>query len=121
MLKCANATHCVYHKEQCDGINHCPFGDDEQYCDVNSCPKDCQCHGEAMICTNNSDDSFLSTAKSPFLRLLKINNVQINFYFKIFFTFSNLYLLTLENVKLQQICFHMNLTNLDVLYQFYKY
>ena len=35
----------------CDGIRHCPQGDDEWFCDL-TCPNECECAGLYVSCRN---------------------------------------------------------------------
>jgi len=49
--KCANESSCVLHHQLCDGIRHCPLGDDEWFCDL-TCPDNCTCTGLFVKCKN---------------------------------------------------------------------
>lgn len=49
--KCANESSCVLLHQLCDGIRHCPLGDDEWFCDL-TCPKNCSCIGLYVNCSN---------------------------------------------------------------------
>ena len=39
MLRCSNCTCCVPQTEICDGVSHCPYGDDEEHCAHSPCVK----------------------------------------------------------------------------------
>jgi hypothetical protein len=55
LFQCRNESYCVPPWEVCDGMVHCPqWRDDELYC--NTCPVGCQCHGNAVLCTQVTAD-----------------------------------------------------------------
>lgn len=47
--KCANSSACTLLQHLCDGIRHCPLGDDEWFCDL-TCPINCTCTGLYVSC-----------------------------------------------------------------------
>ena len=51
--KCANSSACTLLQHLCDGIRHCPLGDDEWFCDL-TCPNHCICEGLYVSCQNIS-------------------------------------------------------------------
>ncbi|XP_076466144.1 uncharacterized protein LOC143297612 [Babylonia areolata] len=59
---CQYSRHCMHPKFVCDGINHCPYKDDERYCNL-PCPTDCVCEGYAYFCTNLSEPQSLWSAR----------------------------------------------------------
>jgi hypothetical protein len=67
LFHCRDQTYCLPPWEVCDGTVHCTsqWKDDELYCE--QCPAGCQCHGNAIYCTNsavqlrdNHEDNFAS-------------------------------------------------------------
>ena len=53
LLRCRGDQVCVHPSEICDGIVHClASADDEQSCNIQSCPHQCVCRGSALKCTN---------------------------------------------------------------------
>ncbi len=52
MVRCRGASYCVHRTEVCDGIPHCPLGDDEVLCGMLPCPVQCSCLSLAMTCHN---------------------------------------------------------------------
>ncbi|XP_076466145.1 uncharacterized protein LOC143297613 [Babylonia areolata] len=59
---CQYSRHCMHPKFVCDGIHHCPYKDDERYCNL-PCPTDCVCEGYAYFCTNLSEPQSLWSAR----------------------------------------------------------
>ena len=49
-LKCREFEFCIHPTEICDGYPHCPYGDDEELCDILGCPMGCTCLGRGVIC-----------------------------------------------------------------------
>lgn len=49
--KCANESLCILLHQLCDKTRHCPFGDDEWFCEL-TCPKNCTCIGLYVNCKN---------------------------------------------------------------------
>ncbi|XP_076466670.1 uncharacterized protein LOC143297941 [Babylonia areolata] len=59
---CQHFGNCVHPDFICDGIYHCPYKDDERYCNL-PCPADCVCEGYAYFCTNLSEPQSLLQAR----------------------------------------------------------
>ncbi len=53
MYSCKGSTMCLPLVEYCDGINHCPLGDDELFC-IWPCPPECSCNGLSFTCSFNN-------------------------------------------------------------------
>src|SRR5205823_5724622 len=51
LYKCANSSACTLLSHLCDGVRHCPQGDDEWFCDL-TCPTECLCSGLHVSCQN---------------------------------------------------------------------
>ena len=69
--RCYKSHVCVHDKYLCDGVYHCPLGDDERYCHVKSvCPSRCLCHGHAFKCSHAFPTSSLFR-----LRYLDLSNM----------------------------------------------
>ena len=52
LLRCRGDDICVHPTDICDGIIHCLLSaDDEDLCDLLTCPEDCTCRGSAVLCT----------------------------------------------------------------------
>ena len=52
LLRCRGDDICVHPTDICDGIIHCLLSaDDEDLCDMLTCPEDCTCRGSAVLCT----------------------------------------------------------------------
>ena len=52
LLRCRGDDICVHPTDICDGIIHCLLSaDDEDLCDMSTCPEDCTCRGSAVLCT----------------------------------------------------------------------
>ncbi len=49
MLVCKNHFLCVRPSEVCNGVVHCPYGDDESLCGINQCSSICVCLALGMI------------------------------------------------------------------------
>ncbi|KAJ8026605.1 hypothetical protein HOLleu_31491 [Holothuria leucospilota] len=49
--RCHHSKNCVTQHLVCDGIRHCPEGDDEELCD-HGCPSGCSCYGVTFTCRN---------------------------------------------------------------------
>ena len=53
LLRCKTEIICVSRYQVCDGVVHCPIsGDNEVFCDLPQCPRDCKCHGLAITCSD---------------------------------------------------------------------
>ena len=49
--RCRGSNVCVHPSWLCDGVPHCPQGDDEWLCDrPSTCPPGCRCQGLAFVC-----------------------------------------------------------------------
>ena len=51
-FRCKNSTVCLPLSQLCDGIVHCPNGDDEIWCWMD-CPDKCSCEGYAVSCIDS--------------------------------------------------------------------
>ena len=52
LLRCRGDDICVHPTDICDGIIHCRLSaDDEDLCNMLTCPEDCTCRGSAVLCT----------------------------------------------------------------------
>lgn len=72
--KCANSSACTLLQHLCDGIRHCPLGDDEWFCDL-SCPKNCSCTGLYVSCQSQG----LMTLPDGISRKVKKLDLSSNF------------------------------------------
>jgi hypothetical protein len=54
-FRCSRSRVCVHNDYLCDGVFHCPYKDDERYCDP--CPLPCECKGHALTCQSMPEPS----------------------------------------------------------------
>ena len=108
---------CVIPSERCDGLRHCPKGDDEWLCDV-TCPSGCTCIGLSYLC---SDGGFsrLPMDLPPNLRKLDLTGNTIDLRENDLDQFSNLGELILgkngiRNISAYQFSSLYNLYKLDL-------
>ena len=108
---------CIIPSERCDGLRHCPKGDDEWLCDV-TCPSGCTCIGLSYLC---SDGGFsrLPTDLPPNLRKLDLTGNTIDLRGNDLDQFSNLGELILgkngiRNISAYQFSSLYNLYKLDL-------
>ena len=59
LYRCHRSTVCLSLDEICDGVLHCPRGDDEVACNI-SCPDKCSCNGAVFTCRHVEIDVVLS-------------------------------------------------------------
>lgn len=57
--RCRKSKRCIPFGQLCDGVRHCPMGDDEQHCSPH-CPRMCECHGLTFRCVSGQDIISLS-------------------------------------------------------------
>ena len=54
---CNRLRMCLHPTFVCDGIRHCPYGEDEgPFCNM-TCPKGCSCRGVEFTCTEPFDST----------------------------------------------------------------
>ncbi len=72
MFKCKRSSRCLHFKSVCDGLIECPLGDDEELCNLPSCPWKCRCLHYAITCENI--DTMIWTGIKPFIRVNMTNS-----------------------------------------------
>ncbi|XP_070206523.1 G-protein coupled receptor GRL101-like [Littorina saxatilis] len=98
--RCQEVGTCVHKNYTCDGIHHCPYKDDELFCDL-TCPHDggCVCEGQAYTCSKMIDP--LQHLHLRYLDLSSASNVSLeNLHFLEYLVFLNLSFCRLVNVTL---------------------
>lgn len=63
MYKCGHTRYvCIHLRNICDGEKNCPFGDDENLCQLQNfdCPLNCECLALAILCQKKIDMSVQS-------------------------------------------------------------
>lgn len=70
--RCQRSTICLKTDKVCDGVHHCPMGDDESECHM-KCPINCSCSGNAYICHNMDVQSIFKLA-TPNVRKLDLSH-----------------------------------------------
>ncbi len=53
MLRCQGTPTCLDFIHQCDGVEQCPLGDDEWFCDA-TCPAQCTCNTLSYWCRDSN-------------------------------------------------------------------
>ena len=59
LYRCHRSTVCLSLDEICDGVLHCPRGDDEVACNI-TCPDKCSCNGAVFTCRHDEIGVVLS-------------------------------------------------------------
>ncbi len=100
MLKCKDTTFCIHPIEVCDGVLHCPYGEDEDLCDIQSGPEVCHCLALAVQCIDSSLIYLPNMTQKLFFLMLKGNPIaKLNFD-----GLKSLRVLQLPKNSLQEIC-----------------
>ncbi len=74
MVRCAMVKLCVLQTEVCNTQADCPLGDDEIGCHQYSCPKQCFCFNDAILCKNIQIYKVLmSLASMKYVRCFQCN------------------------------------------------
>ena len=59
LYRCHRSTTCLSLNAICDGVLHCPRGDDEVACNI-TCPDKCSCNGAVLTCRHDEIATILS-------------------------------------------------------------
>ena len=74
LLKCKSKDMCVHKNDVNDGIIHCPdFHDDEITAGIKSCPAECQCVGQAVLCAGYKIYTFINRASFARALVLRLD------------------------------------------------
>ncbi len=98
--RCHNSTVCTSLGDVCDGIPHCPSGDDEWHCRV-QCPLECTCTDLIYICSEKELVSLPEGINSG-ARKLDLGNNRMNIGNSTFMGFFWLGELVLTNNTIQR-------------------
>ncbi|ELT92496.1 hypothetical protein CAPTEDRAFT_134756, partial [Capitella teleta] len=101
MFHCKSANFCLPLDNWCDGIRHCPHGDDEDSCDQ-TCPDECSCMAEVVVCRGSALNDVPSIQSNA--RLLNLeNNIISNLTNTSFVALHNLVELNLAHNSIQEL------------------
>ena len=118
-FRCHRTSICLPLDMVCDGVRHCPEGDDELMCNI-TCPFNCTCHALSVSCIGHSNvHDVLDLNMSSPLRKIDLSYSPLDLDFVVFEVFYYLIELILSHCGIRHIHPGMfsnlpNLVHLDI-------